>query len=104
MEQQEATKPKGITLERVQRDLMNFSHDEIMYCYHYLNGRIEEANSYLEAMRAENEALGTELVPADSTVFVQPEPSAPPLETIKEEANDSDDEDEVLVKIKKKKN
>lgn len=97
MENQEATKPiKGITLEKVQKDLINFSHDEIMYCYHYLNGRVEEANSYLEAIRAEQEALATELV------LDEPQPSAPPLESIQEEANDSDDEDEVLVKIHRK--
>lgn len=40
-----------VTLEKLQRDMYNFPYELQMYCYHHLNGRLEEADTYLEAYK-----------------------------------------------------
>ena len=54
-------KPFHPTLPKVQRDLAGFSDSIIMYVYHSLNGRREEANSYLEEYKQEQEGYANEL-------------------------------------------
>ena len=49
------------SLEKVEKDLEGFSHEQIMYCYHKLNGRNEEAESYLSTLKFEQEAMKEEL-------------------------------------------
>jgi len=53
---------KKPTLEKVQKDLENFPHEIIMYCYHKLNNRDEEAQGYLDAYLEEQNAIKTELM------------------------------------------
>ena len=50
-----------ITLEKVQRDLYNFPYELQLYCYHHMNNRLEEAQTYLDAYRAMQEAIVAEL-------------------------------------------
>jgi hypothetical protein len=38
-----------VTLEKIQKDLKDFPYDFQMYCYHEMNGRKDEAQSYLDA-------------------------------------------------------
>ena len=40
---------KGVKLEKVMKDLVGFDYEVKMYIYHSLNGREEEAQSYLNA-------------------------------------------------------
>ena len=54
-------KPFHPTLPKVQRDLAGFSDSIIMYVYHSLNGRQDEANSYLEEYKQEQESYANEL-------------------------------------------
>ena len=56
--------PKFIprTLEFVEREMANgFSYDQIKYVYHLITGRTEQAESYLQAIRAEQAARVSEL-------------------------------------------
>lgn len=39
---------KKPTLEKVMEDLENFEYELQMYCYHKLNGRDDEAQTYLD--------------------------------------------------------
>ena len=52
-----------VTFEKVQKDVVGFSHDIQMYCYHQLNGRFEEANTYLETFKDAQDSIGKELTP-----------------------------------------
>ena len=38
-----------VTLKQVMRDMVNFPYELQMFCYHHLNGRYEEAQTYMEA-------------------------------------------------------
>ena len=49
------------TLPKVQRDLAGFSDSLILYVYHLLNGRQEEADSYLEEYKQEQETYANDL-------------------------------------------
>ena len=49
------------TLEKVQKDLANFCYEIQMYCYHHMNGRIEEAQTYLDAYFEMQDGLANEL-------------------------------------------
>lgn len=49
------------TLEKVMKVMEGFSYELQMYCYHKLNGRDDEALSYLEAYKEEQEAMRKEL-------------------------------------------
>ena len=51
------------SLEKVQKDLQHFDYELQMYCYHKLNGRDEEAQSYLDSYNSVQEALASELIP-----------------------------------------
>jgi len=51
------------SLEKVQKDLQHFDYELQMYCYHKLNGRDEEAQSYLDTYNSVQEALASELIP-----------------------------------------
>ena len=51
------------SLEKVQKDLQYFDYELQMYCYHKLNGRDEEAQSYLDTYNSVQEALANELIP-----------------------------------------
>ena len=52
---------KCYTLEKIQKDLEAFPYDIQMYMYHELNGRKEEALSYLNAVNYEQHRLLCEL-------------------------------------------
>lgn len=49
------------SLEKVMKDLDGFSHEIIMYVYHKLNGRDEEAQTYLDTHKEEQEQMKKEL-------------------------------------------
>ena len=80
MQSTEAPKYTPRTLDYVEREMVGFSHDQIQFVYHTINGRRELAESYLESIKAESQACKQELV------FVNPEtgmidrPPTPPLE------------------------
>jgi hypothetical protein len=58
-------KPKPVSLVRLRIEMKGFSETHIMYVYHALNGRKEEADSYLEELieeaRAEQEYMNKNL-------------------------------------------
>lgn len=54
-------KPFRPTFQKVQKDLAGFSDNIVMYVYHHLNGREEEAQSYLEEYKQEQEGYANEL-------------------------------------------
>ena len=49
------------TLEKVQKDLANFCYEIQMYCYHHMNGRVAEAQTYLDAYLEMQDGLANEL-------------------------------------------
>lgn len=49
------------SLEKVMKDLEGFSHEIIMYVYHKLNGRDEEAQTYLDTYQEEQQQMKEEL-------------------------------------------
>lgn len=51
------------SLERVFRDLEGFSFETKMYVYHKLNGRDDEAESYLSTYQYEQKQMKEELEP-----------------------------------------
>lgn len=51
------------SIERVFRDLEGFGYETKMYVYHKLNGRDEEAESYLNTYKQEQKQMMEELVP-----------------------------------------
>jgi hypothetical protein len=82
-----------VTLEKVKKDMSHFPYDLQMYCYHKLNKRDDEAQTYLDAFNDMQDSIGQEL----SKVEVVDE-----KEKINNDLGDSDsDSDERLVKIKK---
>ena len=50
------------TFAKVQRDLSGFHENIILYVYHSLNGRDEEAASYLEEYKCEQHSLANDLI------------------------------------------
>lgn len=50
-----------VTLEKIKKDLSNFPYELQMYCYHQMNNRLEEAQTYLDAYKAMQEAIVEEL-------------------------------------------
>jgi hypothetical protein len=48
-------------LEKIEKDLALFDHDTQQFMYHLLNGRYEEAQSYRNAILAEQEQLKLEM-------------------------------------------
>lgn len=51
------SKHKHPTLKQVQKQMKGFEESLIMYMYHKLNGREEDANSYLQEWEDEQEEL-----------------------------------------------
>ena len=51
------------SIERVFRDLEGFGYETKMYVYHKLNGRDEEAETYLNTYKQEQKQMMEELVP-----------------------------------------
>ena len=72
------------SLEKVQKDLQHFDYELQMYCYHKLNGRDEEAQSYLDTYNSVQEALANELIPESQ------------IEKLKAEESKSDDTQESI--------
>lgn len=56
---------KSVTLEKIQKDLKDFDYDTQMFIYHKMNGRDEEAQSYLDAILEVKKAIVNELKPAN---------------------------------------
>ena len=54
---------KGFTLEKIMKDLDGFDYDVKMYIYHKLNGRDEEAQTYLNAYQSVVDDTIEELLP-----------------------------------------
>ena len=66
---------RGVKLEKVMRDLEGFDHEVKMYIYHSLNGRDDEANTYLNAYAIDVNSVLNELQPVDNKAFDSiPEP------------------------------
>ena len=57
--QQKKTIPT--TLKQVQKQMKGFDESLVMYVYHHLNGREEEAKSYLEEWNEEQEEIANSL-------------------------------------------
>ena len=53
---------KPVTIEKIQKDLEYFDYELQMFLYHKLNGRDNEAESYLNAYKHEQKAIKNELV------------------------------------------
>lgn len=49
------------TLKQVQKQMKGFDESLVMYVYHHLNGREEEAKSYLEEWNEEQEEIANSL-------------------------------------------
>jgi len=56
------------TLKQVQKQLRGFDESLVMYVYHYMNGRTEEAQSYLEEWKEEQEEIRTTLLKQDEII------------------------------------
>lgn len=94
-----------VTLVKVKKDLMHFPHEMQMYCYHHMNGRVELANTYLEAYKDEQQRMVSEL----TTIPEEPEPETEAPEIVEDidetDIMNLDDEDDVIIiKTKKWKN
>jgi hypothetical protein len=50
-----------VTLEKVKKDMSHFPYDLQMYCYHKLNNRDDEAQTYFDAYNDMQESIGKEL-------------------------------------------
>jgi hypothetical protein len=59
-----------VTLEKVKRDMHQFPYELQMYCYHHLNGRIEEGDTYLATYRDMQDSIGKELTKHEPKVEV----------------------------------
>lgn len=67
---------KGVKLEKIQKDLEGFDYDIQMYMYHKLNGRDDEANTYLNAYVNDINDKMLELKPVDNEFMKStPEPT-----------------------------
>jgi len=64
---------KGVKLEKIVKDLQGFDHEVIMYIYHKLNGREDEADSYLNSYINDVNDIISELKPVTNEAFQQPE-------------------------------
>ncbi len=53
---------KKPTLEKVKKDMDGMPYELIMFCYHKLNDRDEEAQTYLESYKEEQILMKTELM------------------------------------------
>jgi hypothetical protein len=51
----------SVTLEKVMKDMQGFPYELQMYCYHHLNGRIDEGQTYLDAYKEAQKNIGEEL-------------------------------------------
>jgi hypothetical protein len=60
---------KNVKLEKVMRDLDGFDYEVKMYIYHSLNGREEEAQSYLNAYTGDVQNILNELKPVTNEEF-----------------------------------
>ena len=60
---------KGFTLEKIMKDLDGFDYDVKMYIYHKLNGRDEEAQTYLNAYQSVVDDTIEELLPVTNEVL-----------------------------------
>ncbi len=52
-----------VTLEKIKKDLANFPYEIQMYCYHKMNNRDEEAQTYLDAYLDMQNKIVEELQP-----------------------------------------
>jgi beta-N-acetylglucosaminidase len=50
-----------VTLEKVKKDMRDFPHELQMYCYHHMNNRIDEAQTYLDAYNDMQDSIKQEL-------------------------------------------
>jgi hypothetical protein len=74
------------SIERVFRDLEGFGYETKMYVYHKLNGRDEEAETYLNTYKQEQKQMMEELVPMIPKVEnLQEEPVIPRVEYLLDE-------------------
>ena len=55
------------SLEKVFKDLDGFTYETKMYVYHKLNGRDEEAETYLNTYKYEQKLMMEELKPCDTS-------------------------------------
>ncbi len=62
---------KPVTLEKIERDLEHFEHDLQMFLYHKLNGRDNEAESYLNAYKYEQNAIKNELILKQTSEIIE---------------------------------
>ena len=68
------------SLERVFRDLEGFSYETKMFVYHKLNGRDEEAETYLNTYKQEQKKMKEEL---DKVEYIDDEEDEKPIKIIK---------------------
>jgi hypothetical protein len=66
MSSENINKVKHPTLAQVQKELDGFEHSLVMYVYHHMNGRKDEADSYLEEWKEQQEMLKTKLQPMEN--------------------------------------
>lgn len=59
------------SIERVFRDLEGFGYETKMYVYHKLNGRDDEAESYLNTYKQEQKQMLQELQPQETPLKVE---------------------------------
>ena len=84
---------KGVKIEKVMRDLEGFDYEVKMYIYHSLNGREEEAMSYLNAYTGDVQDILNDLKPVDNKAFDSiPEP------TIQDNNEDDKRQGAILIK------
>jgi hypothetical protein len=72
------------SIERVFRDLEGFGYETKMYVYHKLNGRDEEAETYLNTYKHEQKQMKEELdIVVPKVEYINDEEDEKPIKIIK---------------------
>lgn len=50
------------TLEKIQKEMKNFDYELVMYVYHTINGRNDEAQGYLDAYYEAQDMMKAETI------------------------------------------
>ena len=84
---------KKPSLEKVMKDLENFQYELQLYCYHKLNGRDEEAQSYMDCYLEEQKQIKSELISNLDDALIEYSKDEKDEEYIEEEYIKEKDED-----------
>jgi hypothetical protein len=59
-----------VTLEKVKKGMRDFPQELQMYCYHHMNGRLDEAQTYLDAHHDMQDGIKEELTTVEENEYI----------------------------------